>query len=110
MRTLARNLAYGKLSKKIRTLNGCEKTASRRGFCESHAHRFYRYGDPLGGSTFHGQPRVSPWYRVVRVRRPAMWTVGPNHRGNLPHTAKWPWESGRVPRASINREPYLIFQ
>jgi hypothetical protein len=58
MRTLAPNSFKSNCPKKICTVKGCEKAARRRGFCWSHAHRFSRYGDPLGGGIFHGQPRA----------------------------------------------------
>lgn len=35
---------------------GCDKRRDSRGFCKSHADRFRRYGDPLAGRTFKGEP------------------------------------------------------
>ena len=55
---IAQNSINNKPPKKICTVVGCGKAARRRGFCQSHAYRFSRYGDPLGGGTFQGKPRA----------------------------------------------------
>lgn len=36
------------------TIHGCDNPLLARGYCCKHYHRWERYGDPLGGSTFRG--------------------------------------------------------
>ena len=37
--------------------SGCDKPHNARGYCRIHLHRFKKYGDPLGGPTFYGEPK-----------------------------------------------------
>lgn len=41
---------------KICSIDGCGKSFYAKGFCMRHYTRLLRYGDPLGGHTFHGAP------------------------------------------------------
>lgn len=43
-------------TKRICSVPDCGKPHDSRGYCAAHANRFRKYGDPLGGSTFHGEP------------------------------------------------------
>lgn len=36
---------------------GCERETQKKGMCERHYQRLLKYGDPLGGRTFEGEPR-----------------------------------------------------
>jgi hypothetical protein len=40
------------MAKTICAADGCVKAAHAKGFCNSHLHRFQRYGDPLGGKEY----------------------------------------------------------
>jgi hypothetical protein len=41
----------------ICAVDGCDRAVRRRGYCEKHAHRDAKYGSPIGGRTFQGEPR-----------------------------------------------------
>lgn len=44
-------------AKRICAVDGCCKTDTIvRGYCRIHYHRFMKYGDPLAGPTFNGEP------------------------------------------------------
>lgn len=38
-------------------VSDCCKPRHRRGWCATHYQRWKKYGDPLGGGTFHGSPQ-----------------------------------------------------
>jgi hypothetical protein len=44
-------------------VDGCDRSAHRRGFCTSHYFRWRRHGDPLAGPTPNGEPET--FYRDV---------------------------------------------
>ena len=41
---------------KICSIDGCVGKAITRGWCSAHYHRFQRYGDPIAGQTYQGEP------------------------------------------------------
>ena len=40
----------------ICAVDGCDKETWSRDYCRNHQHRFKKYGDPLAGPTFNGEP------------------------------------------------------
>lgn len=41
---------------KVCSVDGCTKLVEAKGLCRSHYDRNRKYGDPLNGSTYHGEP------------------------------------------------------
>lgn len=37
-------------------VENCDKSAQKRGYCDAHYKRFWRHGDPLGGTASPGEP------------------------------------------------------
>ena len=42
---------------RVCSIEGCNKRARRRGWCNAHYHRWGSHGDPLGGGTYRGAAR-----------------------------------------------------
>lgn len=67
----------------ICSVDGCSKPAYLRGWCNSHYMRNYRYGDPLGGITYKGEPHKFLNDVVLRSAEDGCitWPYGRNGKG-----------------------------
>lgn len=61
----------------------CDKPIKAYGYCSAHSKRFRKYGDPLGGGSFQGEPLR--WLREVAIPYAAddclTWPFGGNGNG-----------------------------
>jgi hypothetical protein len=53
-------------SRRTCSVDGCEKVHYARGWCGMHYMRWREHGDPLGGSTFEGEPLR--WIKEVAIQ------------------------------------------
>lgn len=64
-------------------IEGCERAATSRGWCNMHWKRWYKHGDPMAGADFHGTP-LERFLRKIEYD-PAtgcvLWTAGLDGHG-----------------------------
>ena len=61
---------------------GCNRVSITREYCEAHYRRFLRYGDPLGGSSYKGEPLS--WLRsavLIETNECIDWPYGKSNNG-----------------------------
>lgn len=93
---------------KICSIDGCEKTARRRGWCEMHYGRWRRHGDPLAGNRRFSNPAESVKERTATapngciIWTGATTTAGYGHlyadgRMIYAHRLVWKVSNGDIP-------------